>query len=629
MKILDILSNLSPSEPYYTFEFFPPKTDQGLSNLYARLARMSHLHPKWVHVTWGAGGSTKDRSLELAQAVREVMNEELGEEGKIDVCLHLTCTNIREGEIEDTIAEIKKAGIQNILALRGESDPPRGEESWIPSDPRFQHAIDLVKYLKEHHDDYFCIGVAGYPEGWSDSSTHSLTLEEKKTEMQYLREKVDAGADFIVTQLFYDVEAFTQWHTDCRSAGIKVPILPGTMPIQSYSTFRRITKLCHVKIPPQVLADLEPIAGNDAKVKEYGISLAISTIRTLWDQGIRGFHFCTLNLERSVKKVLEGLEWVDEEEQTSSTLSPVPIKQQTNGTPAIHHDESSLSVSPRDAIRETRNRRASITMMEDDPRQEGKTTWDEFPNGRFGDARSPAYGEIDGWGVSLKMPQRTEATKLWGSPETESDISDIFISYLKGNITSIPWSDEPVLSETTAIYPHLTSLNSRKWWTVASQPAVDGISSSNSVYGFGPSGGYVYQKAFVELFIPLEDLERLVRRIGKLEDEDWEKGQAIKFFASNKKGEWKSNMGEEEVNAVTWAVFDGKEIATTTLIEKLSFKAWTEEAFALWEEWEQLYAPNSRSRKLLRDIGETRWLISIVHHDYKDDKALWNFLLEH
>ncbi len=183
--------------------------------------------------------------------------------------------------------------------------PPRGEEYWVAADERFQHATDLVRYIRENHGDFFCIGVAGYPEGHADYVDRDV-----KRDLSYLKQKQDAGAQFIVTQLFYDVDRFLSWYKDCRDIGITIPILPGIMPIQNYQSFRRMTNLCKVECPGLILDALEPIKSDDAAVKEYGVSLSIHMIgRIFLETDIRGFHLCSLNLEKSIERILEGLDW--------------------------------------------------------------------------------------------------------------------------------------------------------------------------------------------------------------------------------------------------------------------------------------------------------------------------------
>ena len=172
-----------------------------------------------------------------------------------------------------------------------------------------------MRYIRRKHGDYFCVGVAAYPEGHADSA-------DKLSDVDHLRAKVEAGADFVVTQLFYDVDRFLAWYSECQSkgmslwprasdrAGVNVPIVPGIMPIQSFATFRRMTTLCQSTAPDEVLSALQPIAHDDQAVKDYGVRLAVDMIRRLRAAGLRGFHISTLNLERSVRRILDELDWV-------------------------------------------------------------------------------------------------------------------------------------------------------------------------------------------------------------------------------------------------------------------------------------------------------------------------------
>jgi len=201
---------------------------------------------------------------------------------------------------------------------------------------RFQHGSDLVSYIREKHGDYFCIGVAGYPEGHCDSS-------DKTSDVKYLLDKQEAGADFVVTQLFYDTEAFGKWLDDAKKRGLRIPVLPGIMPIQTFQGFSRITHMCKTFIPDIVIQRLEPIKvcygwsylssfrisisnalqnrldskADDLAVKDYGVELAVDMIQELWQEGVRGFHFCTLNLEKSVQRILENLDWISPTDRKS------------------------------------------------------------------------------------------------------------------------------------------------------------------------------------------------------------------------------------------------------------------------------------------------------------------------
>jgi methylenetetrahydrofolate reductase (NADPH) len=287
-------------------------------------------------------------------------------------------------------------------------------------------------------------------------------------------------------------------------------------------------------------------------------------IRHLSAQGLQGFHICTLNLEKSVTRVLEELQWV----RPGGSKSKADTNGHSSGDVSLNLSTS----TPGNPLAKLRESNKEL------PRKDSPTSWDEFPNGRFGDARSPAYGDLDGYGVGLKLPP-AEALRQWGYPTTLADISQIFSSYLSGSLASIPWSEEPLRAETSSISKSLFRLNDeRHWWTVGSQPAVDGAKSSDPVHGFGPKGGYVYQKAFVEFFLEEEKLNEFEQRARKAEEERQARGEGeeglIKWFAGNLKGDTRSNMKAGDVNAVTWGVFGAKEIITTTLIEEISFKAW-------------------------------------------------------
>ncbi|KAF2208486.1 hypothetical protein CERZMDRAFT_49024 [Cercospora zeae-maydis SCOH1-5] len=662
-KLTDKIAALPPDAIYFSLEFFPPKTQQGFSNLNARLSRMAHsLRPLFVNVTWGAGGSTSVKSLALA----EVTQRELG----LTTCLHLTCTNMSRKLIDEALEQAKVLGIRNILALRG--DPPRSDEyrdDSLPdagqddSNKDFTWAVDLVRYIRKQYGDYFCVGVAGYPEGHSDQSYPEHQSVEH--DLPYLVEKTAAGADFIMTQLFYDVDAYQKYEKRLREheSGLfkKIPIIPGLMPVQSYQILRRTTKLSHAALPQEILKRLEAVKGDDEAVKRVGVDVLSEIVDAMKHSefaGPRGFHFYTLNLEKVVTQVLErndfippstpdaelslGMQAVAVEETDDFVVVEDAKKQQ-------HRRRSSMANSnPRNRVIMSRTRASSTSSnrassayeaFDDEagvPREkinsrantlaisEGEgalgreATWDEFPNGRWGDARSPAYGQIDGYGVSLHVSV-PEARKLWGEPKSVEDISACFRRHLEGEIDSMPWSEETLQPETLTIKNELLSLINKGWWTVASQPAVNGIRSTDPVFGWGPRNGFVFQKPFVEFFIPNDEWQKLQSRLIE--------NPQVTYFAGNAKLDFVSNDADA-VNPVTWGTFAGKEIVTPTIIEAVSFKAWCEEAFGIWNEWQRIYKSGSESSKLLERIRKDYWLVSVIHHGFLEPGALWNDLLD-
>ncbi|KAH6666955.1 methylenetetrahydrofolate reductase-domain-containing protein [Halenospora varia] len=657
-KITDKIAALPQGSSYFSLEFFPPKTAMGSSNLRARLDRMSRaLRPLFVTVTWGAGGSTATKSLELA----ELCQRELG----LTTCLHLTCTNMSKSLVDKALDDAKALGIRNILAgvdekLRG--DGGKGE------DEEFEWAVDLVRYIRRQYGDYFCIGVAAYPEGHADESDpDGQSLEH---DLPYLVEKTRAGADFIMTQLFFDVEAYDGFEKKLRGheSGVfkTIPIIPGMMPIQSYQMIKRTTKLSHARLPPDIVSRLDAVKGDDEMVKKVGVDVLseiVTHIKTEPSPCPRGFHFYTLNLEKAVSFILERTDLIPKSPQDyeSAILDP-PTSLSLNGSSmnGSHslinsqkkppgRRQSSVGSDPHNrviitALQTTRpdfeataseagilsepiNTRANTLAISEGEGSLGReATWDDFPNGRWGDARSPAYGEIDGYGVSLHM-SIPSAIKLWGYPKRISDITSIFLKHINGEIDAIPWSEEGLNEETNTIKTQLLALNQKGWWTVASQPAVNGIRSSDPVFGWGPKNGFCFQKAFVELFIPSSDWSTLHTRLTSPEI-----AEQISFYASNAAGDFlssdsKTNGGEGSTNAVTWGAFPGKEIVTPTIIEEVSFRAWAEEAFGIWSEWSRVYGQRSESKSLIEHVKDDVWLVNVIHHGYIEREGLWELLL--
>ena len=323
--------------PFVSIEFFPPKTDAGVSTLYKVLEKLKQYKPLFADVTWGAGGSTSDLTLELCRGIKQ---------RGIPPNMHLTCTNMESILIDNALKGCKDSGISNILALRG--DPPVGEEVWTATDKTLCCALDLVKYIrKKYTKDEMCITVAGYPEGHPTSMTvvegglESLTESELSrysvdindqgeevilccrdaafaTEMAYLKSKVDAGADCIITQMIFDPQCYRTFVDACRAIGIMVPILPGIMCISAYAGFKKMTKFCKSRVPDAMLKALdeanktiddsaEAVAEAAARVKELGVEIVDELCREFIKLGSPGLHFYTLNTSAATTAVCDRL----------------------------------------------------------------------------------------------------------------------------------------------------------------------------------------------------------------------------------------------------------------------------------------------------------------------------------
>lgn len=240
--------------------------------------------------------------------------------------------------------------------------------------------------------------------------------------------------------------------------------------------------------------------------------------------------------------------------------------------------------------------------------------WDEFPNGRWGDARSPAFGELDAYGIGLKGTNE-QNIKLWGEPRSIKDVADIFIRFLDDKIKSLPWSESPISSEANAIKPELIDLNKRGFLTINSQPSVNGAKSSDPTYGWGPRGGYVYQKAYLELLISPQLIIELIARMRK--------DPNITYYAVNKAGDLRTNAANDGPNAVTWGVFPGKEIVQPTIVETISFLAWKDEAFRLGSDWARCHPVSSPSRHLIDNIMDNWYLVNIGQYSALEGRSVY------
>lgn len=284
--VRDILSTTGTT---FSFEFFPPKTQEAWDTLFQTIADLRPLNPSWVSVTYGAGGSTRENTHNIVVRINE--------ETKLSVVSHLTCVESTRDDILSILQRYNSHGIRNILALRG--DPPAGHEAWKPGKDGFAHAIDLVSFIKRHFPD-MSIGVAGFPEGHPETPNRLMEIE-------HLKAKVDAGADYIITQLFFDNRDFYDFCERCEIAGIHVPIIAGIMPIITKSGMIRMAQLAAGARFPAPLMKQVLSAGSDVNVETVGIQWAIEQVRDLLGHNVRGIHFYTLNNAKATLKIYEAL----------------------------------------------------------------------------------------------------------------------------------------------------------------------------------------------------------------------------------------------------------------------------------------------------------------------------------
>lgn len=285
MRISEVLRS---RRPFFSFEFFPPQDDAGVEDLFATIEKLRPLRPAYVSITYGAGGSTRARTVDISKRIQN----EIG----LTVMSHVTCAGASVRELRNLFYDLRSANIENVMALRG--DPPRGSANFVPDPDGLAYATDLVTMLSREFD--FCIGAACYPE----KHPQAVSLDE---DIAHLAEKVRAGADFLVTQICFDNDTYFRFVDRVRTAGITVPILPGLWPITNYKQIARIAQLCGSHLQPKLLAELEMRADQPEAVKELGVAYATLQATDLLKRGAPGIHFYTLNKSPATRAVCSAL----------------------------------------------------------------------------------------------------------------------------------------------------------------------------------------------------------------------------------------------------------------------------------------------------------------------------------
>lgn len=286
MKIIESLQKDSPS---FSFEFFPPRADVGFWDLYKTILDLKPLDPTYVSVTYGAGGSTRQKTVDLVRRIKK--------DAGIEPVAHLTCVGATKTEIAGVVDELIAGNVRNILALRG--DPPVGEDAFVQPEGGFAHASDLIEFLQDRYD--VCIGAACHPEAHPEAKSLDADLT-------HLRHKVDMGCDYLVTQLFFDNADFYRFRDAARDKGIDVPIIVGVMPILSVNQVKRFTQMCGAKIPKTLLSQIEAVEDDNEAVRQVGCIHALRQCEDLIANGVSGLHFYTLNRSTATRAIYQHLQ---------------------------------------------------------------------------------------------------------------------------------------------------------------------------------------------------------------------------------------------------------------------------------------------------------------------------------
>lgn len=275
--------------PIFSFEFFPPATDAGRETLQATIEDLKALRPDFVSVTYGAGGSTRDRTLDLVSHIKNQVG--------LEAMAHLTCVGASRSEIAAVLDKLQAAGIENVIALRG--DPPKGESAFQQHPDGLGHATELVRFIREGQRP-FCLAAACYPE-------KHIEAPDFDTDMRHLQEKVEAGAEVLISQLFFDNQAFFRFRDEAHKRGIRTPLVAGIMPITNLSQIERFTGQIGASIPDSLHRELEPHREDLPAVERIGTAFGLRQCEELIREGVDGVHFYTLNKSRATRNILAGL----------------------------------------------------------------------------------------------------------------------------------------------------------------------------------------------------------------------------------------------------------------------------------------------------------------------------------
>jgi methylenetetrahydrofolate reductase (NADPH) len=281
---------LASGTPCFSFEFFPPRTEEGERNLEHALEELSRMDPTFVSVTYGAGGTTtqKQKTIDIVTQIKERYG--------LEAMAHFTCVGATVDELRTTLGRMRDAGIENVLALRG--DPPAGEDEWTATEGGLSYSRELIELIRGDYD--FTIGAACFPE------VH-IHAESAESDLRYCKAKVDAGARFLITQLFFDNQSYWDFVARARDAGIEVPIVPGIMPIGNVAQIRRFTSMCGATIPERLQRELELRADQPEAVADFGVAYATLQCAELLEGGAPGIHFYTLNRSPATRAILSAL----------------------------------------------------------------------------------------------------------------------------------------------------------------------------------------------------------------------------------------------------------------------------------------------------------------------------------
>uniref|UniRef100_A0A7S4UE63 MTHFR SAM-binding regulatory domain-containing protein n=2 Tax=Guillardia theta TaxID=55529 RepID=A0A7S4UE63_GUITH len=488
----------------------------------------------------------------------------------LDVQMHMSCTGITKKMADDLLVEAMDADIRSILVLRG--DPAPGKSDWEPVADGFKNASELVSYIRHKYGDFFSLSVAGHPGKHPASSS-------KEEDLEHLKQKVGCGADFIITQMTFKASEYQEFVGSCRRVGIDCPIIPGVLMIPpSLEKLRAVCNHCSVEVPEDLVELLETCGSDKEKVREAGRVYMQRVCSEMLSSGAPGLYMYTLNLEKSAQEIVTNLNLkVLDAGMSDSAVRPLPFPRprEKETVRPIFWASNAISYLTR-----TRNWSADFPSQwgqvnnEKSKAGDHSFVYDPLPSG---DEDNILYSHHSI--VGRRLGSMAERRNMWGeSPSTEEDVFDVFERFVRGFVPRLPWCDR-LEKETLAsgILKPLATLNHYGYLTINSQPRVNGAPSEDEQFGWGPRGGHVYQKAYLEFFCSPGNLDRLLEALGS--------HPSISLEAFNVNGGrrcvWTDSLGQRNktdeanvnddrhISAVTWGVFDGSEVTVPSPLPTL------------------------------------------------------------
>lgn len=604
-KLVDtIKEKIAKNEHFFSLEFYPPKTFNGATNLMGIIGRVNeHCTPLFCAVTWKPSQDPMSDKCQPEPSTLLVSAAAIDLYGQ-NIMIHIPSAKTTKSQVIEHLTRAKNLGIGSVLAVRGR-DVSR-EEAQGSKEDGFDYTVDLVKLIRSEFGDNFTVGVVGY--------LASSDVQNYEEDLKHLKEQVDAGADFIITQMFFEVKTFFKFVEDCQKCGINVPIIPAIFPIQNVNSLRQLKRSSRVDIPQWLLDILIPMKDNSTAVMNYGISYAAEMCKQLLESGhVHGLHFYTLNRETSVSQILEklGMSHNDEQDSGMRKFPWMPGPAQARRGQMEHVRPIFWTSRPRSYMIRTSN-------------------WDDFPNGRWGDSSAASFGELKDYHLVLLGTHKNneELLNMWGRElNSVEDVFEIFVCYLTGKenrygykVTELPWNQDELASETLPFVDKLAHVNKRGILTINSQPNVNAAPSTDPVAGWGRPGGYIFQKAYLEFFTS-EEIIMCLHEV--LQD-----FPLVNYHIVNVSGkEDATNANVYSSNAVTWGVFPGSEILQPTVVDPIAYQFWKDEAFALWKhQWGSIYPEKSKSREIIDTICGTYYLVNLVDNDYVAGNRLFDIL---